>query len=511
MKRFLLVLLLLPSLAFGAFTEFYYQSGGSNVNSGSTNSNTATYTSTNGNWSTVTNIFTPTDGSTPASTVNVGDFASVYNDGATVAVYIARITAVAAGVNGGITLTTVYKQGTPPTTSATARTIKVGGAWQTPFNATGFPLINGIFGALRNTNDDVSRVNFKNDQTYSTTGGSSWTGMGATVLQGYTTTPGDGGRAIWSSSTTAAVGFLMNSSAPMFVDMVFTSSAASNGNDLLQFSNGASFVRCVFHDSRGDLVNLNNAGASFIDCEFYAANKSNTAGKYAIDAPATVGLIDGCYIHDLTAGSNASGINAAGRSPIISNTIFDTISGVGISITSTTVDSTIPVIHNCSFYNITGDAIKHNTTTGIFLVIKNCIFTKGGAKGINMAAAIGGGVSQNNAYGAGTEANATADTLLSVVETGKVTLPSNTSPYSAQTTGNFSLIAPTAQGTGYGTFLETDGTNTGTVGYPDIGAAQANIGVAFPTPTPTPSATATATPTATPTSTPVQTSYAFPQ
>jgi len=50
------------------------QNGGNNVNAGSTTNNTAAYTSTNGNWSTVTNKFTPTDGSTPASSVNVGEF-----------------------------------------------------------------------------------------------------------------------------------------------------------------------------------------------------------------------------------------------------------------------------------------------------------------------------------------------------------------------------------------------------------------------------------------------------
>src|SRR6184192_2760283 len=89
--------LLLPSLVFGTFTEFYCQTGGSNLNAGSTTNNTAAYTSTNGNWN-GSSIFTPTDGSTPASSVSVGDFASVYLDAASVAVFVARVTVVAAGV-----------------------------------------------------------------------------------------------------------------------------------------------------------------------------------------------------------------------------------------------------------------------------------------------------------------------------------------------------------------------------------------------------------------------------
>src|SRR4051812_29003552 len=114
-----------------AFTEFYCQTTGSNVNAGSTTNNSAAYTATNGNWD-GTSLYVPTDGSTPASSVNVGDFASVYIDGATLAVYVARVTVVAAGVNGTITLSTTAVAGTAPTSSATARTIKVGGAWAGP-------------------------------------------------------------------------------------------------------------------------------------------------------------------------------------------------------------------------------------------------------------------------------------------------------------------------------------------------------------------------------------------
>lgn len=115
-----------------ATQEFYIQAGGSFLNSGSTTSNSAAYTSTNGNWSTVTNQFIPTDGSTPASTVNVGDYASIYLDAAAAAVCIVRVTAVAAGVNGAITVSSTIKAGTVPVTGTTGRSINVGGAQKIP-------------------------------------------------------------------------------------------------------------------------------------------------------------------------------------------------------------------------------------------------------------------------------------------------------------------------------------------------------------------------------------------
>lgn len=127
-------------MSLGTYTQFYAQSGGSVMNGGSDNGNSAAYTSTNGNWD-GTSIFTPTDSSTPASSVTVGQFASVYVDGATTPVYFARVTAVAAGVNGAITLSTTSKSGAAPSSSATGRSIKVGGAWGLPSAATSFPIV----------------------------------------------------------------------------------------------------------------------------------------------------------------------------------------------------------------------------------------------------------------------------------------------------------------------------------------------------------------------------------
>jgi len=130
-----------------AFTEFYINSLGSNLNGGSSNAGNAKFTSTNGNWQGggIAN-FRPTDGQNPSGNVNVGDFCSIYNDGASVGVYITRITAVQNAANGNISTSSGNSYGTAPTNSATARSIKVAGAWLGPSGATTFPF--GLAGTI---------------------------------------------------------------------------------------------------------------------------------------------------------------------------------------------------------------------------------------------------------------------------------------------------------------------------------------------------------------------------
>lgn len=119
-----------------AFTEFYISTLGSNLNSGSSNSTNAQFTSTNGNWQAggIAN-FRIRDAQNPTGNVNVGDFASIYNDGAAEAVYIVRITAVQNATNGNISVSLGNSAGTAPTNATSGRTIKVGGAWKGPTNA----------------------------------------------------------------------------------------------------------------------------------------------------------------------------------------------------------------------------------------------------------------------------------------------------------------------------------------------------------------------------------------
>lgn len=467
-----------------AFTEFYCQSGGSNVNAGSTTNNTAAYTSTNGNWN-GTSIFTPTDGSTPASSIAVGDFVSVYLDGATVAVFIARVTVVAAGVNGAITVSTTVKAGSAPTSGATGRSIKAGGAWLGLNAASNFPFsLVGLCNAT-NTNADTVRVNLKNNQTYTLTGSLDISNNTQMVLQGYTTTPGDGGRAEITTNVTSSYGSSWTGLGGTLVDIIFTNTGASNTNDVVRCTGtNTVFQRCVFRGARGaGLFASSTSNVFLVECELYGNNTSNTASKAAIVVNNGTIILVNCYIHDNT-GSNSTGIiNSAGNLVMVINSIFDTNGNHGIDNQSTSGSSALFAINN-DFYNNTGDAIKLNSgvTADAWSVIRNNNFIKNGGKAINNAvtSTTGGtaGISENNGYGAGTQANGSSDTLKSIISSGSITYASGVTPWVDPANGDFRINLTAAMGVGRGAFLETDASLSApnTVGYPDIGAAQAQPG-----------------------------------
>ena len=169
-----------------AFNEFYTDTGGNNINAGSTTATAASVTSTNGDWGSVTaNRFTPNGGGTPFSGVNVGDWASISLDAATLVVYLAQVTAVN---GGGATLdfSTTAKYGTSPAVGATGRSCRIGGAWASPV-----AFINTGTTAVYNS----TRINIKAGTYPNTTSTVVFNNVGGTGLpiwwRGYNTTPGD--------------------------------------------------------------------------------------------------------------------------------------------------------------------------------------------------------------------------------------------------------------------------------------------------------------------------------
>lgn len=460
-----------------ALTEFYCQSGGNNVNAGSTTNNTAAYTSTSGNWSTVTNQFTPVDGSTPASTVSVGDFASVYIDGATTAVYIGRVTVVAAGVNGPITVSNTIKAGTAPTTASGTRSIKVGGAWLGGSAGATFPFsLAGGFGACLNIAGDRPRINLKNDQTYTYTTSQTFVNQTGVTVQGYTGSPGDGGKATLTNSTVAATGFTI--AGGVFADLIFVNTGGSSTQSLVSFAtNQTSFYRVVNHGARGTGFSGGTTPSSFTEVEVYDFNKSNTSGKSGIDVIADAKL-QNCIIRDAS-GGNCTGLRIGGSgvgSASVQNSIFADLGGSAIVALSSS-SGPINIVNN-DFYNCTGDALNLTSdVAGAFHVIRNNNFIKNGGKAINANTGLGGFV-DNNGYGAGTQANGGSDVLGSLIDSGTaVTYASNVTPWVDPTTGDFRINDTAANWAGRSVFTQTDANyGTNTIGYPDIGAAQSKTG-----------------------------------
>ncbi len=454
------------------FSEKYIQSNGSNLNAGSTNDQNAIYTNANGAWSTVTNVFT-TATSNPEGSISAGMFASIFLDAATTAVYIALITAVTTTT---ITLSSTVIYGTAPTTAANGITIKVGGAWVGPSGAVTFPFgLSGTIGALKNTNSDQVRLNVKNDQTYTMTAALPFATLGAAVMQGYTTNTGDLGKATFTSNITSAINFTSASAGDfVLLDLIFISTGASGSFDTFQTSAtlASTFIRCVFHGGRGAGL-VTNAGGSLTptvlaECEAYDCNKSNTANKGAFQVNGPT-LFYNCYAHDNTAGTNAHGFAGAAGPMILVNCIADTCGGSGIQVSSAAAGQVVSINSNCYNNSVDGVALASAAAKGWAILINNNFINNGGAA-VNNTVTSQGGIMYNN----GRVGNSRVDSLKSIVDTATdVFYPLNTTPFNAPNTGDFSTLASFARGTGRGAFTETDGTNSGTVSYPDIGAAQA--------------------------------------
>ena len=473
-----------------AFTEFYCTSLGSNLNGGGLSNGAdpganARYTCTNGNWSTSLNNFRVQDGTNPFGNITIGDYASIYNDGSTVGVYITKITAVDNKVNGNISISSTNAYGTAPTTSTTNRSMKVGGEWLGPNGASTFPF--GLAGTLATLSPNAGaspvRVNLKNDQTYSVTVAMNLGSLGgAAVLQGYGTSPGDLGKAILSSNLTSGSNFTCSgSNSQNFIDLVFFNTGAANANHLFSTSVAVFCLRCVFHGARASGF-LNSAAIPIFiaECEAYDCNKSNSAGTAGFECASSGGLLIcvSCYSHDHS-GSNGQGFSSTAISGgmVLINCISESNGGSGL-LWNNGVSSAATILAsiNSDYYNNAGDGIKiASTAAGPFAYLINNNFLKNVGKGINNTQASQPGIIYNNGRGSGSQANGSGDALGAIVDSvTDITYASGVTPWNLPTTGDFSIVLAAAQGVGRSFFTETDGTNAGTLGYPDIGSAQAN-------------------------------------
>lgn len=456
-----------------AYTEFYAQSGGSNLNAGSTTNNTALYTATNGGWNSGTFVYTPTTGTNPVSAgVAVGMWASVYLDAASVGVFIGKITTVVNATNGTITLSGSLQAGSVPATNAAGRTIKVGGAWLGPNAASWFPFSLASYGANKDVSTNTVRTNLKNDQTYPMTASTATFGSTMSIVQGFTSTAGDGGRATVDGSTSiAALVTDVGVAGMTFTDIIWKTSFASGSTVLFTTVRSAQFFRCVFTGARGYGLTM-AASSNAVECEFYSCNIANTSGQGSVNSNSGGMTFLRCIFHD-NAGGNNSGIVISSGPVILQNCIFDTNGLNGINITGGS-NNGVYLIDNCDFYNNGGDGIKAVTTTNP-IWIENCNLIKNTGAGINNTAPSFGFVF-NCGYGSGTQANGSADTLTGLAQSGTVTYASGAIPWVDGPNGDFRINLPAANFSGRAAFTETASSYAGTVGYPDIGAAQSLTG-----------------------------------
>lgn len=463
------------------FTEFYTDfTNGSNVNAGDKTAN-GVVTSTNGAWSTVTNIFTATSG-TPFSGVSVGDFCSLYADGGTVSVYIARITAIG---GGGLTLTlsTTAKSGTAPTTAGIGISATTGGAWKGPNGAVAFPF-GFITSALTNASSHAPRVNLKNNVTYSVTAAMTHGNAGPMQFQGYTTTVDDGGRATIDGGSSGASysPLTISSSDNVLADLILQNNGATGTASWLTLSGSRGICfRVVVNGSKAAGFLAGGLSWLFVECEAYGCNTSNSGGVAGFHSSAAFQRFVRCISHDNTAGNSLGFTNNSGGE--YDECIADSNGAQGF-VNSGTVQAGY---RGCDAYNNGSDGIRlSNGSAGMFL-IENCNLVKNGGYGINgSGAGVRTGIITNCGFGSGTQVNTSGATngLSSMIEIGSITYASNVTPWVDPANGDFRINLGAAKGTGRGAFTQTAASYAGTVGYPDIGSAQhleSSGGITVPT------------------------------
>ncbi len=468
------------------YTEFYCDPvSGDNRNAGSsTGAHLVEYT--NGQWQTGQNIsggadgnlawFDPAGAADPsAAGIVVGDWVSLYNDGATVSAAIARVTAVNAT---RVEVSQLVGAGAFPTSSATARTLRARGAWKGPNGTDLFPLhtatFNGV-GGLRNIAGDTTRINLKNNASYTPTAAivHSLSANYTFVLQGYTNAPGDGGRAVISGSgigtsvtvytTSGAAG------ASWLEDLEFVGNGSSGTAAGVSNSALRSGMRhCVIRDMRGSGLTVGGSGPT-IECECYNNNLSNTASQAAFVVNAAGPMIR-CIAHD-NPGSNTQGFRCIANGATFAGCIADTNGADGF------MHSAGGAFLNCVAYNNGDNGFELPSGVGIATLLQNSIAAKNTGWGIQASTANRVAVVANVAYGQGTMANvvgfssyATPDVA---TESGLIALPADYDTFRDAPNGDFRLKnASPLINAGVGTFFQTAPGYGGTSGTPDVNAAQ---------------------------------------
>ena len=447
-----------------AFVDFFMNgnAGSSNLNSGSTcsdvggGSDSAIYTSTAGNFD-GTSVFTPTDGSTPASTVSAGMYASLYNTGDTATRCIAKITTVAAGVNGAITVDTVLKYGTVPTSNSGSRAIKVGGA----LADLGIVATSAAFNT--GTVPQSTRINIKAG-TYAninTTRTIALAGAAATPLvwQGYKTAPQDqignfagvAGTDIPSFTATGGV-FQFTGGTTTLWNLDFVASA----NLSTAVSAGGNNMKMC--QVRARSTNANAAATAFTASgnaiEVLACYFSATTTATKIVSSAGTGLYSGCVFNGGIAGILNTNPLALHRC------VFYGQAGDAVSTSSTTT------MINCGVYSPLGNGV--NITAGIAALFANNYFStvnQASKAAINNTSSTTSSMMlSNNAYFNCTSNVVGIQESLTFFDQGTLASEAFSNPGSQ----NFAIVA-VGQGLGYpGTYENL----TTTVGHLDVGSAQ---------------------------------------
>lgn len=343
--------------------------------------------------------------------------------------------------------------------------------------ATIFPFNLTTLSNLKDSSLHQPRFNIKADGTYNITTSIAMGSPGPLTIQGYSSNVGDLGRATIDAGT-SVISIWNDNGQNNFTlaDLIVQNNGASGANHgFLCAGQNNLFLRCVANNIRGDGFVLGNS-TGVIECEAYACNKSNTSGLCGISLGTSASFAISCIAHDnsgnLTDGFTSS-TGALGA--VFINCIADTNGRHGFSVFGGSSNQVMFL--QCDSYNNVADGLSIlNTTLTSNVTIRNSNFIKNGGWGINTAittARLTGAI-DNCGFGSGSQVNTSGQTnnIDAIVVNGSVTYASGVTPWVDPANGDFRINLAAAKGAGRGAFTETAGSYAGTIGYPDIGAAQ---------------------------------------
>lgn len=340
-----------------SYRELYVKStatNASNINGGS--SETRLFQRTNGNWNSTTKVFTATGDTLDSAWV--GQLACVCNDGTTTGAYFAEVTAIDNSAKT-ITLSTTRTLGTAPTTSATARTITIGGAWSGMSGSTTFPFSINTWSSVTNSSGDRVRINVCGSYTTNVTP-SVFTVTGL-VVEGYTTSPGDSGFATMDYNGSSDIytfrmgggGGVNEIRSIWFKNNTTAVSPASAAGFLATEASGVGCLiisRCRFSDcAYAGIICSSSTSVNSVfikDCEFFdCCNGSGASGACIRFQGDTHAIVSNCLFHD-NASSVVSCIDASTGHVAVIECVFDSnVNGFD--------DANSISPRNCVFYNNT--------------------------------------------------------------------------------------------------------------------------------------------------------------
>jgi hypothetical protein len=376
-----------------AFTEFYCQSTGSNLNAGSTTDAAAVHSYAGGTFVRSTGVFTCASGNPLTDGVAVGNWASIYTTaGATVATYVALVTGRDATT---ITVSLTAKSGVTTSVSESAgeATCKVGGAWLGPNAAVGFPF-NFVQNTMVSSAGVYPRVNLKNTTAYAITAKIAVANPGPAVYEGYSSAPGDAdadaSKRATISATVAGTGITIIEAATGAHDveisnLVLAESGATSGGTYILDTSTNSAVRWTIRRvsaSGGAEHGFNVGGCVLEECEAFGNNTRNLTGFAGFYIGAACTAIR-CVAHD-NAGDKSVGFYLDGNYGIsLIDCIADRNGKYGIN--DACYRGTTLV--GCTVYKNGSDGIYRSYTAGYFLY-ENCVCELNGGYGVNFVAAI---------------------------------------------------------------------------------------------------------------------------